>query len=191
MKKIIFLDRDGVINADPAEKRYVTCWRDFRFLPGSVEALKRLNEFHYDIAVISNQAGVSRGLFSLEDLEEVNREMLKALGKFGVKLKKVYYCPHMDEDNCSCRKPKTGLFIKAVEELGIKKISWQEIFFIGDGKFDVWAGKSIGLKTILVLSGKTTKQELGTWQIKPDFTARNLLEAVEKIVLAPNYSQSS
>ncbi|MCX5657812.1 MAG: HAD-IIIA family hydrolase, partial [Candidatus Omnitrophica bacterium] len=134
MRKIIFLDRDGVINRDPAEKRYVTRWSDFEFLPYAVATLKKLNKHGYDIIVASNQAGISRGLFTLKDLELINKRMLEALAKEGARIKAAYYCHHHDEDNCSCRKPKTGLFVKAIENLEIGKFRWQDTYFIGDGK---------------------------------------------------------
>jgi histidinol-phosphate phosphatase family protein len=182
MRKIIFLDRDGVINRDPAEKRYVMHWRDFEFLPGSVKALKKLNDSGYKIVVISNQAGVAKGLFSLEDLRKVNRRMLGALRKRGAEITKVYYCSHRDEDNCSCRKPRTGLFIKAIQDLGFRRFNWRQTYFVGDGRFDIEAGKRLKMRTVLVLSGKTSDRQWRSWDIKPDFVVRGLEDAVEKVI---------
>lgn len=184
MRKIIFLDRDGVINRDPAEKKYVTCWSDFEFLPCAIETLKKLNKHGYDIIVASNQAGISRGLFTLKDLELINDKMLETLAKEGAGIKATYYCHHHDEDNCSCRKPKTGLLTRAIDDSGIEKFRWQDTYFIGDGKVDVEAGKKLGMKTILVLSGKTAESDLKSWDIKPDFIAGDLKEAVENFVLS-------
>lgn len=181
MKKVIFIDRDGVINKDPGgwtKHSYVTRWEDFIFLPGSKEALKRLADRGYDIVVISNQAGVSKGHYSEGELGSVNSNMIREIEKSGGKIKKVFYCLHQDSDNCDCRKPKAGLFRKAEKELGITASG---SYFIGDGRTDVEAGKKIGLETILVLSGKTGPEDMRAWESKPDHIFRDLEEAVRFI----------
>ncbi len=182
MKKVIFIDRDGVINKDPGgwtEYNYVTTWEEFIFLPNSIKALGKLNDAGYDIVVVSNQAGVSKGYYSKKRLDKINQKMIKEIEKEGIRLKKAYYCIHQDSDNCDCRKPKTGLFRQAEKELGVKARS---NYFVGDGKMDVEAGKKIGMKTILVLSGKTNLEDVGNWDIKPDFIFGNLLETVNFIL---------
>ena len=141
--------------------------------------MKRLNDNGYDIIVISNQGGVSKKYFSKVALDTITRNMLKELDADGVKIRKVYYCIHQDSDNCDCRKPKTGMFRQAEDELKIKR---QGAYFIGDGKTDVDAGKSAGLKTVLVLSGKTTAEDIKDWELKPDHTFNDLPEAVEFIM---------
>ncbi|MBL7158810.1 MAG: HAD-IIIA family hydrolase [Candidatus Omnitrophica bacterium] len=181
-KKIIFIDRDGVINKDPGgwvETSYVTRWEDFIFLPGSPEALKKLCDAGYGIVIISNQGGVSKGFFTEERLAEINSKMLRALREKGVAIKKVYYCIHQASDNCECKKPKTGLFEKAEKELRIKAAG---NYFIGDGKMDVEAGSKAALKTVLVLSGKTNVEMLRDWDVKPDYIFDNLAEAVDFIL---------
>ena len=182
MKKIIFIDRDGVINKDPGgwtEHSYVTRWEDFHFLPGSKEAIKKLSDNGYDIIVISNQGGVSKKFFSQASLDEITAKMLREIKIAGAKIKKVYYCIHQDSDNCDCRKPKAGMFRRAEKELGIRAAG---AYFIGDGKTDVDAGKEMGLKTVLVLSGKTPKEDLAQWGSKPDHVFEDLREAVTFIV---------
>jgi len=175
--KIIFLDRDGVINRDPGFGGYVASWNEFEFLPGALEALKRLNQAEYEVIVISNQAGVAKGLYTQEDLDNITKNMLKAVKKVGGKIRSVYYCPHRDEDNCDCRKPKTGLFSQAVEGL---RVNFPDTYFVGDNRRDMLAGKAVGCKTIFVLSGNTKLEDL---DVKPNFIARDLLQAVDKIVL--------
>jgi D-glycero-D-manno-heptose 1,7-bisphosphate phosphatase len=175
--KIIFLDRDGVINRDPGFGGYITSWKVFEFLPRSLEALKKLNQAGYEVFIISNQAGVAKGLYTLKDLDEINKNMLKEVEKAGGRIRSIHYCPHMDEDNCGCRKPKTGLFSLAAKDLGV---NFADAFFVGDNRRDILAGKAIGCKTIFVLSGNTSLENL---DVKPDFIARDLFEAVEKIVL--------
>ncbi len=187
--KIIFLDRDGVINRDPGFGGYITSWDEFEFLPGALEALKKLSQAGFEVIVISNQAGVAKGLYTLEDLDEITKNMLKEVEKSGARIHAVHYCPHRDEDNCSCRKPKTGLFAQATKDLQASPIRnrrfsngvhFTDSFFVGDNRRDILAGKAIGCKTIFVLSGNTKLKDL---DVKPDFVARDLLNAVNKIVL--------
>lgn len=175
--KIIFLDRDGVINRDAGFGRYVTCWEEFEFLPGSLKALEGLNRAGYKVIVISNQAGVAQGFYTLKDLDEITKNMLKEVEKAGGKISSVHYCPHQEEDGCDCRKPKTGLFSQATKGL---QVNFTDTFFVGDNRRDVLAAKAIGAKSIFVLSGNTKLEDL---DVRPGFVARDLLEAVDKIVL--------
>ena len=177
---VIFLDRDGVINEYPGDGEYVTSPRQFKFINGSKEAIALLTEHGYDIYVISNQAGVSKGLFTKGTLDKITKKMLSGVKKAGGKIKKVMYCIHSKEDDCDCRKPKTGLFIRAAGDLGEE---FKEVYFIGDDKRDIETGRNLGCKTILVFSGKANKKELSEWEFLPDKVALNLMEAVKKIVL--------
>lgn len=182
MAKIIFIDRDGVINKDPGgwtEYSYVTHWEEFIFLPGSKEAIRRLTENGYGIVIISNQAGIAKGHYSEKELDSINKNMLEEIEKAGGKIKKLYYCIHQDSDNCDCRKPKTGLLRQAEKELGIKA---SDNYFIGDGKMDVEAGEKMKLKTILVLSGKSSLEDMRNWAVKPDYIFDDLLEAVRFVL---------
>ncbi len=182
MNKPIFIDRDGVINKDPlgwTEHSYVTRWEDFHFLSGAKKALLRLSENEYDIIIISNQGGVSKKYFSKLKLDDITAKMLKEIKSSGADIKKVYYCIHQDSDNCACRKPKTGMFTQAENDLGIRAAG---AYFIGDGKADIEAGKLLGLKTILVLSGKTSTGDVEGWDLKPDHMFKDLSEAVNFIL---------
>ncbi len=171
--KLIFLDRDGVINKDL--NTYVSRSEDFEFLSGVLEALKRLTVAGYEIVIISNQAGIAKGIYTKNELNRVNDKMVKAIEKAGAKISRVEYCLHADSDNCSCRKPKTGLFKRVLDE---KDIDVSRIYFIGDKESDVIAGKNIGCKTILVLCGKTKEADVKHWQTKPDCIKKDLKEAV-------------
>jgi len=180
--RIIFIDRDGVINKDPGgwtEHSYVTKWEQFLFLPNSIKALKKLCDAGYEIILISNQGGISKGHYTLGELGNINERMNQELEKEGARIKKAYYCIHQESDNCNCKKPKTGLFEQAEKELDITP---KGAYFIGDGKMDVEAGKKLGLKTILVLSGKTDIKSVDDWQIKPDFIFNDLFESVNFIL---------
>jgi len=183
--KAIFLDRDGVVNEYPGDFKYVTNWKGFKFLPGVKEAIKKLNQAGYSVFIISNQAGVSKGIFTQAALDEINGYMLEELKKAGARVCAVYYCIHRDEDNCSCRKPKTGLIDIALKEQGIKKPASREssqCFMVGDAMRDIQTGKNAGLKTILVFSGKESLRNKDNWTFQPDFCAADLPAAVNLII---------
>jgi len=182
--KIIFLDRDGVINKYPGDTEYVKSWDEFYFLPNSKLALKKLNDAGFQVFIISNQAGVSKGVYSKEELDFITQRMLEELGQDNIKISGVYYCTHKPEDKCSCRKPKTGLIMMAIEKLkniGIET-ELSKSYFVGDTIKDIETGKLAGLKTILVFSGKERPENRSKWQHLPDFTALDLLEAALTII---------
>jgi len=182
--KVIFLDRDGVINKYPGDADYVKSREEFKFLPRVKLALRKLSDAGFQIFIVSNQAGVSKGIYPRENLDFITSSMLKELKDNGVIIAGVYYCIHRDEDNCSCRKPKTGLIDLALanlKERGIPlKLSGS--YFIGDTTRDIETGKKRGLKTILVFSGKERPENKKKWPLQPDFTASDLFEAT-KIIL--------
>lgn len=181
--KHIFLDRDGVINKDPGgwtEYSYVTNLKEFLFLPGSLDAIRGLTEAGYEIVIISNQAGINKGHYSMDNLNEITEFMLKEIKKSGGKIRSVHYCPHRTEENCACRKPRVGLFKKAASA---RDIDFEKTYFVGDGGMDVEAGKEVGCKTILVLSGKSKLEDVKRWKIKPDFIKKDLKEAVDWILV--------
>lgn len=181
MEKVIFLDRDGVINRDSFGRtinNYVQKWQDFAFVNNSKEGIKLLNEKGFEIIVISNQAGVAKGYYTKATLDEITNNMIKEIEGFGGKIKKVFYCTHQDDDNCNCRKPKTGLFHKAA--LYLKK-DIKNCFFVGDTQRDVIAGREFGLRTITVLTGRNNCDDIKSWTYKPDVICRDLLEVAELI----------
>lgn len=144
-KKVVFLDRDGIINKK-IEGDYVRNWSQFEFLPGAIQALMLLSKNDYQIYIITNQRGVGRSLMSLSDLENIHRRMLRELKKHKVKIDKIYYCPH-NENECECRKPKPGLLFKAANE---NYLDLPRVIFIGDSQKDIEAGDAAGCKTILI-----------------------------------------
>ena len=182
--RVIFLDRDGVINKYPGDSEYVKSWEEFCFLPQVKPSLKKLSNNGFKIFVVSNQAGVSKGIYSQESLDLITKNMLSELGNYGISIAGVYYCTHRQEDNCSCRKPKTGLIDMGIAKL--KKDGFQielsNSYFIGDTTRDIDTGKAAGLKTILVFSGKEKSENKNNWQSLPDFTAQDLSEAVDLII---------
>ncbi len=176
MEKIVFLDRDGVINEFPGFGNYVTKWEEFKFIPGSLEGIRKLTEQSFKLFIVSNQAGVAKGLYTPKDLEKINAKMLEQIKKSGGKISGIYYCIHSSEDNCSCRKPKTGLMHKALEENSLR---YDKAFFIGDAFSDMEAARSFGAKTILVLSGIEKISNRANWGFEPDYVFENLLLAAE------------
>ena len=180
--KIVFLDRDGVINKYPGDTKYVTSLNEFELLPGALEAIKKLTKDEYKIFVISNQAGISKGIYSQEELDKITNSMIKKIESKSGSVQEVMYCIHQDEDNCSCRKPKTGSIKKAIESLGLKSFDFSRSFFVGDTIRDIKTGKSAGCKTILVFSGKEKKENEKNWEVKPDYQVENLLEAANLIL---------
>lgn len=181
--KAVFLDRDGVINAYPGDRNYVTTWDEFKFLPGVKSSLVKLTKAGFKLFIISNQAGVGKGLFPQENLDLITMNMLKGLSP-EVLIEGVYYCTHRLDENCACRKPKTGLIEMALAKLEKKgtKIELENSFFIGDTINDCITGRNAGLKTILVFSGKERIENKSTWQCMPDFSALNLSKAVDIIL---------
>lgn len=178
--KAIFLDRDGVVNKYPGDTKYVTSWREFRFLPRAKMAVAKLYQDKYKIFVVSNQAGVGKGIYSQEALNVITKNMRQAIVKSGGKIEKAYYCIHRQEENCACRKPKAGLVDKAKKDY--PSIDLQKSFFIGDTIRDVHTAQAAGCSSILVLSGKEKLAHRKNWEAQPDFIFRNLWEAANFIL---------
>jgi D-glycero-D-manno-heptose 1,7-bisphosphate phosphatase len=179
MTKIIFTDRDGVINEFPGMGNYVTRWDQFRFLPKAVEALALLTRAGYEIHVISNQGCVSRGLVTREDLEEITRRMEGEIQKAGGKLAGVFYCLHQVSDHCDCKKPKTSLFEKALKGRAVPR---REIYFIGDTQEDIEASRNLGCQSVLVLSGKVKEEGIGRLNPPPEHVKKDLWDAAQWIL---------
>lgn len=146
-KKVIFLDRDGVINKKPPKADYVKNWSEFEFLPDAIEAIKLIYQKGYDIYVITNQAGIARGFMDEQDLKNIHENMKNEFEKHNIKIKGIYYCPHGWDDGCECRKPKPGMFFQAARD---HHIDLTKSIFVGDDERDIQAGNAIGCKTIIV-----------------------------------------
>src|ERR1044071_5930844 len=110
--KVVFLDRDGVINEFPGNGNYVTKIKDFHFIPGSLEAIRSLTDSGFKIFIISNQAGVGKGVYSFDKLQRINAHMMKFVQKSGGQIRKSFYCTRRSDAGCDCRKPGIGLLKK-------------------------------------------------------------------------------
>lgn len=152
MPKSIILDRDGVINYDSDE--YIKSPEEWKAIPGSLEAIARLNQAGYRVILITNQSGLARGLFNIETLHKIHNKMHKQLSEVGGTIEATLFCPHGPNDNCNCRKPLPGLFHEFANRLAI---SLTNVPAVGDSLRDLQAARTAGAQPILVLTGKGTK----------------------------------
>ncbi len=143
-KKVVFLDRDGVVNRKPEGADYVKNWGEFDFIPGVVESIKLLKEHGFKIIIITNQPGIARGVMTKEALDEIHRRMQAEVNN-GIDA--IYACIHGWDDGCECRKPKPGLLLDASDDF---RIDLTKSYFVGDDKRDMIAGNAAGCRTILV-----------------------------------------
>ncbi len=176
--KIVFLDRDGVINRYPGDRNYVTSLEQFQLLPGVKGALAGLCAAGYRLYVVSNQAGVAKGLYSQETLNAMTAVMQKELAP-EVTFSGIYYCTHLPDAGCQCRKPNTGSLDQVFESLirQGKAVDRENSYFVGDSELDVLTGSAAGLKTVLVFSGRQKPGSHLGWTRQPDYTADDLAGA--------------
>lgn len=146
---LLILDRDGVINHDSDD--YIRSIDDWRPISGSIEAIAELSRAGYRIAIATNQSGLGRGYFSLDDLEQIHSRLCQLVEQQGGNIAGIFYCPHLPDEGCHCRKPATGLLQAIETELGERvKGCW----FVGDSLKDLQAARAMDCKPALVLSGK-------------------------------------
>ncbi|MBC5620615.1 HAD family hydrolase [Butyricimonas hominis] len=145
--RAIFLDRDGTINSDEGHY-YIYKKEDFVFNPGVIDGIRRLNEAGYLVIVVTNQGGVAKGEYTIEDVEAVHAYMCAELKKHGARIDKIYYCHHHDSvAPCSCRKPAPGMIEQAIREFDIDKSA---SLLIGDGGRDIEAAEAAGIRGIKI-----------------------------------------
>jgi histidinol-phosphate phosphatase family protein len=147
MNPAVFIDRDGTIIK---EKSYISDPEQVEILPNSVSALKLLTENGFKLFVVTNQSGVGRGFFSLEELHAVHDRLSSLLEAAGTAVNKIYFCPHRPDEGCECRKPKPGMVMRAKNEFDI---DLTRSYMIGDRSEDIELGAAAGLKAVLVLTG--------------------------------------
>lgn len=146
---IIILDRDGVINQD--SDGYIKHPDEWIPIPGSLEAIAQLHQAGFKIAVVTNQSGIGRGLYSEEDYKKITKKMLALIEATGGHIEKIYYCPHAPELNCQCRKPAPGMFHQIEKDFGIQLD--KNYLFIGDKFSDVQAARNAHCTPVLVRTG--------------------------------------
>lgn len=171
LQKVVFLDRDGVINKCAKEHEYIREWDKFIFLPKVETAIKILNSHGYHCILITNQRGVGRGIMTMEQVNQIHNNMKQYLSSHSGKIKDIFICPH--NEPCDCRKPNIGLFLQAEKKYDFDK---KKVYMIGDQQTDIIAGKRYGIHTIFI---SKTRQEL---QEQPDFSCKDLYEAVKILI---------
>jgi D-glycero-D-manno-heptose 1,7-bisphosphate phosphatase len=150
--RLIVLDRDGVINHD--SDQFIKSPDEWRPIPGSLEAIARLNHAGYRVVVATNQSGVGRGLLDMATLNAVHEKMHKALGQVGGRIDAIFFCPHTADSSCACRKPRAGM----LEEIGHRyNVDMKEVPCVGDSLRDLQAADTVGAQPMLVLTGKGEK----------------------------------
>ncbi len=181
MNKAIFLDRDGVINEEGPIETHVF-FEDLRIYDEAVEAVKKFKKMGFKVIIITNQPAVARALCTENDIKKTMNDVVSYFKKHGAVIDAYYYCPHHPEKKyggnmkyrveCSCRKPKPGMILKAARDYNI---NLKASYMIGDTDRDIGAGKAAGCKTILVDRGFADSDET------PDFIVKSLLESLKVI----------
>ncbi|MBE0509519.1 MAG: D-glycero-beta-D-manno-heptose 1,7-bisphosphate 7-phosphatase [Chromatiales bacterium] len=146
---LIILDRDGVINQD--SDNFIRSVEEFIPLPGSLEAIARLNQAGYIVTVATNQSGIGRGLFDLNTLNAMHDKLRKLLAAIGGQVEMIAFCPHNPDAGCDCRKPKPGMYLEIARRVGV---SLQDVPVIGDSLRDLQAAQAVAARPILVRTGK-------------------------------------
>jgi len=151
--KLIILDRDGVINFD--SDQFIKRAEEWKPIPGSLEAIARLNQAGYRVVVATNQSGVGRGLFDMSTLNAIHDKMHKACSLVGARIDAVFFCPHAADANCDCRKPKSGMLEEIAARYNLGNLG--EVPAVGDSLRDLQSAAALGAQPYLVLTGKGVK----------------------------------
>lgn len=176
-RRAVFLDRDGVINRD--NPGFIKSPEELEMLPGAAAAIARLERAGFVVAVVTNQSGVGRGLFTEEALSRIHARLIQEVEEAGGRIHAIRHCPHLPDAGCACRKPLPGL----VQELGRElQVDLAASFFVGDRQEDIQCGAAAGATPILVLTGKTDRWDPERFPCPPAHVARDLPAAVEWIL---------
>lgn len=171
--KAVFLDRDGTVTVGVPVYERVDSLDKVVLLPKTLEALKLLAGMDYGVFFVTNQAGLSEGLITQEQFNEINNKVIELISSIGIKILKTYLCPHSENDNCECRKPKPKLLLDASHEYDI---DLGQSWIVGDRPSDVMTGVNAGTKSILVKTGVPTVE-----CAQATTTTESLLEAIQYI----------
>lgn len=178
-KKIILVDRDGVINRKAPRGEYITRWEDFEFLEDNIQGLQYLANQGYQFVLISNQAGIGRKVMTREQLDHIHHNMVDVLKKRGIDILDIFVCPHHWEDDCSCRKPKPGMLYKAAQKFQLKL---DDTFFIGDDPRDCQAAYQAQCKSIYI--GDQADTDILDDVEKPSYVFSNIFDG--RTILSQN-----
>ena len=175
--KAVILDRDGILIED---KNYVYKIEDLELLPRVIEGLKILKE-EFIFFIVSNQSGIGRGYYTEEDFHKFNNHLIQLLKKETIEIIKTYFCPHLREDNCDCRKPKTKFIEEIINDFDVNiKESWM----FGDHPSDIQFGINAGCRTVFLTTGhgKEHIDELESRKIKPTIISNDFLSAAKELL---------
>jgi len=175
--KLVILDRDGVINED--SDAFIRTVDEFVPLPGSLGAIKRLKQAGYQVAVATNQSGISRGYLNLNTLHAMHDKLNVLLDELDTKIDGVFYCPHGPDDDCDCRKPKPGLYLQISQKFNV---SLEGVPVIGDSLRDLEAARAVGAEPILVRTGKGLRTIAAGKGLEGVPVFENLSEAVDALL---------
>ena len=178
------LDRDGTLIF---ERHYLSSPEMVELLPGVVDGLRVMKEMGLGLVVMTNQSGVGRGILDLPTLDRVHDRMKRLLKKNNLELDGIYFCPHLPEDGCDCRKPAVGMAIRASKELGFDT---NEAFMIGDKAIDMKFGRLVGATTLLVLTGYG-KEQRDACVVETDYLVNDLPCAARIIQRLSNSNSDS
>jgi len=179
MRPAVFIDRDGTINE---QMGYINHISRFRLIPGVAEAISLLNKNDYLVIVVTNQSGAARGYFPEELIHKVNEKMREILDRYGARIDAIYFCKHLPEEGCSCRKPKTGMIDAACRDFSI---DLSRSYVIGDMCVDMELAKNAGIRGIMVKTGYgmgEIEYRLPKTDLRPVYIADDLLSAVRWIL---------
>jgi D-glycero-D-manno-heptose 1,7-bisphosphate phosphatase len=175
--KLAILDRDGVINFD--SDHYIKSPAEWRPIPGSIEAIARLHQAGFRIAVATNQSGIGRGLFDMATLNAINDKMMELVFRSGGRIDALFFCPHTAAEECGCRKPRTGMY----EEIAARfHTDLKGMPAVGDSLKDLQAAETVGAQPILVLTGKGAKTREDGGLPKKTLVFEDLAEASRYLV---------
>jgi D-glycero-D-manno-heptose 1,7-bisphosphate phosphatase len=148
--KLVILDRDGVVNFD--SDQYIKSPNEWKPIPGSLEAIARLNQAGFRVVLATNQSGLGRGLFDMATLNAIHDKMHKLLAQHGARIDALFFCPHAADADCDCRKPKPGMFEEIARRFNLASL--EGVPAVGDSLRDLLAAVALGAQPILVRSGK-------------------------------------
>jgi len=175
--KLVILDRDGVINFDSAQ--FIKSPAEWKPIPGSLEAIARLNQNGYKVVVATNQSGIGRGFLDMDTLNAIHEKMHKALFAAGGRVEAIFFCPHTADAKCNCRKPKPGMFRRISEALNV---DLEGVPAIGDSLRDLQAGAAVGCRPMLVRTGKGEKTLEGGELPEGTLVFADLSDAVDHLL---------
>ena len=174
------MDRDGVINKD--SRAYIKHWSEFFFLPRSLSAIKKLTRHDFHSYIVTNQSAINRKMVSLETLDQIHANMMTEIMSAGGRIEDIFFCPHIPEDRCSCRKPKPGLVLSAQKKY---RLDLSLAYMIGDSAKDIECARLAGCGfALLVKTGNYAEavKKLSDKGIVPDYTALDLYDAAVWII---------